>query len=133
MPRRKAVSDPSLLSVPRGSLISICLFKGRYVCDNKPQAKRALYHALTLGISMDMVKDLKGNWVIFLSSRGVHDLRVKHGWRNPAMKERDKMGKRRNPEGTKKETATDEPRHPKRKVKVETVSEEDYMAAWGNL
>jgi len=112
MPRANASSDPSKLIVPRGSILSIVLFTGRYVCKNKTEAKRALMHGLTLGVSVDMSKDIKGEWVVNLSQMGVHLLRQRHGWKNPCMVKRNRKGIRRQPLDI---------RHPKVKVRAQTV------------
>ena len=115
MPRATASSDPSKLMVPRGTVLSIVLWKGRYSCKSKAMANRALMHGLTLGVSVDMSKDIKGDWVIHLSQMGVHLLRQKHGWKNPLLTKRNKTGKRR---------AALDKRHPKQKVRAQKVIED---------
>lgn len=112
MSRATAHNDPSKLIVPHGTILSIVLFKGRYACKNKAQAKRALMQGLNLMISVDMSKDITGQWVIHLSQMGVHLLRQKHGWKNPAMNNRKRTGTRR---------PKDIARHPKVKVRAQKV------------
>lgn len=112
MSRVTASSDPSKLVIPWGTIIGIIVCKGNYKCKSKSEAIRTLMHGLTLGISMDIRKDLDGQWVVYLSQMGVHFLRQKHGWVNKEMAKRHRTGNRR---------ASMDIRHPKVKVRAQAV------------